>query len=320
MKNQIGTIGLLSLIGLSAAAQSWSGERHEDPSLCSAEHRQLNGGRCITAGAGAAVATGSGIYSARSYSNAREIERQGTIAAFSTRRPEDQTDARQIRRTTQTFTDGDRITMQYQLNEAENRAYHIDLMESNASSARSSALMYRTMAAQARTGRYETRTEFETEYYTDHEGKLQSRQVSKQVQVWVPPDYARALVLDTLAADQDRLAADYAGKASAARHGGPVPTYTLDKVFDAETGTARTTGDFVDSHIAGGGKILKIDRLPVEKFRAFRAAVRGGRAGIVGVALGAGVAVEEAVSGLIAEKITGNADRYSPTMRRPGQR
>lgn len=100
--------------------------------------------QCVTVGAAAGAATASGIYSAVKYGKANSIVDKNTIVAFSEK--EGSVSAYDINRTNSSFTNGDRITIDYQLNAADNRAYHIDAMESSASSARASGAFHATMA------------------------------------------------------------------------------------------------------------------------------------------------------------------------------
>jgi hypothetical protein len=87
----------------------------------------------------------------------------------------------------------------------------------------------------------------------------------------------------------------------------------LLKKIDVETNTARVSSEYVKEKIARGGLILSIDRLPFDKFKAFKSLVNLGRAGIAGAVVGAGFAVEEAISGYATDKLN-NKDSYAPSM------
>jgi hypothetical protein len=89
--------------------------------------------------------------------------------------------------------------------------------------------------------------------------------------------------------------------------------YTFEEVIKEKTGTAGLATDFIKQKLTAGGKILTIDRLPVEKFALVRSAVNKGRAGVAGVVLGAGLAAEEAIGGAVARKIQGRS-QYSPAV------
>lgn len=182
-------------------------------------------------------------------------------------------------------TEGDRITIIYNLSEAENRQHHISIMESNASSARTTAALYASQALSAT----------KTEYTYDSEGKMTG---SHQV-----PDYAARASYALMSANALSEANDYDNKARDARAGGPVPTYDLDKVVDSKTGTSNQSKSFVQERIQRGGKILTVDRLPVEKFTAMKGILLKARGGIFGAVVGAGAAVEEIVAGKAAQKI-----------------
>ena len=82
----------------------------------------------------------------------------------------------------------------------------------------------------------------------------------------------------------------------------PVPIYDFDKVIDASEGTAKLSADFVKGHTEGGGKILKIARLPVEHFNAFKATVWKGRGGAAAAVTMLGLGAIEAKEGYAAEE------------------
>jgi phosphopantetheine adenylyltransferase len=262
---------------------------------CSRYNMTWNGTKCITVGAGLVSATASGIYSAKKYSRANSIEKEFSLRAYehSTAYPGD--DLSSVNRSSSSFTDGDRITITYNLSEAENRQYHIELMEQRASTSRSLAISYGAQALSA------TKTEFDTTYNSDGTSSTTSRTV---------PDYAARATYAAMALREEANSREYTRKAQDARSGGQVPTYDLEKIVDSDKGTARQASDFNKERLDRGGKILKIDRLPVEKFRMFKSAVNRARGGLVGVAVGAGLAVEEAIEGAAAKRI--DQSEYSP--------
>jgi phosphopantetheine adenylyltransferase len=262
---------------------------------CSRYHMTWNGTKCITVGAGLGSATVSGIYSAKKYSRANSIEKEFTLRAYEHSAAYPGDDLSSVNRSSSSFTDGDRITITYNLSEIENRQYHIDLMEQRASTSRSLAISY---GAQALTA---TKTEYDTVYNSDGSTTSKSRTV---------PDYAARASYAAMALREEANAREYIQKAHDARNGGPVPTYDLEKVVDSDKGTARQASDFNKERLDRGGKILKIDRLPVEKFRMFKSAVNKARGGLVGVAVGAGLAAEEAIEGAAARRI--DQSEYSP--------
>jgi hypothetical protein len=264
---------------------------------CSQGSETWDKSRCATTGAGLAVGVAAGIYAMKKYSAANSIEKEYTVRVFS----ETQfsaSDANAIARTTQTFTNGDRITIAHQLSESANRQYHIHLMEERAANARSSAAFH---GAQALTA---------------------TRQVAEQTQnldgttsttYHTEPDYTARAMHAQIATSALAEASNYQRQADLARRGEPVPMYTFEEVIKEKTGTAGLATDFIKQKLTAGGKILTIDRLPVEKFALVRSAVNKGRAGVAGVVLGAGLAAEEAIDGAVARKIQGRS-QYSPAV------
>jgi hypothetical protein len=257
-------------------------------SVCSDE----NSTKCATVGTGAGVSAASGIYAAKKYSEANSIEKQYTQRVYSAKSDKN---FKQPIASTSSFTNGDKITIAYSLSEAENREYHIKLMLSNASSARSQAATYGALALSATTQVPETTT--------DSNGNVTTTYRTE-------PDYAARATYAALATNSLAEAADYESKANDARRGGPVPTYELNKVVDSKSETVRISSEFMQERIDRGGTILHVDRLPVERFNMVKSVIGHARGGVVGAAVGVGFAAEEAISGQAAKKITGSG--YAP--------
>lgn len=280
---------LVSFLSTSAMADDY----------CSNRNMTWNGTKCVTVGAGVSTAVTSGIYSAKKYSRADSIEKEFTLRVFEDSSSHPGNDISSANRSSANFRNGDKITIFYNLSEAENRQYHIELMEQNAATSRSLAITY---GAQALTA---TRTEYDTIRNSDGSTTTVSRTV---------PDYGARASYAALALREESNARDYLRKADEARSGGVVPTYDLEKVIDSERGTAQLASDFNKERIDRGGKILKIDRLPADKFRLVKSSISRARAGLGGVAVGTGLAIEEAIEGAAAKRIDESSD-YSPKMR-----
>ncbi|HEX4925362.1 MAG TPA: hypothetical protein VFV50_14805, partial [Bdellovibrionales bacterium] len=260
---------------------------------CNGPYSRLSSDQCKTVGAGAAVSTGSGIYSMKKYSQANSIEQQYTVRLYTM--TADDRIGPPIAAAASSIADGDKVTIGYQLNEAENRAYHIDLMEQKASSARSSASYHQVQAM----------TAMKTDYNDKGEVVGQS------------PDWSARAMHAASAASEEAAARKYDSLAQAARNGGKVPIYDFDEVIESTRGNASETASFVNKHIATGGKITAIAKLPAEKFALVKSAIKRGRAGLAGVAAGAAVAVEEVVEGAVARKI--ERRRYAPAIETYGR-
>jgi hypothetical protein len=244
-----------------------------------AENICSNNDKCKTAGIGVGVATGSGIYSAMKYSKSDSIEKQFTVKLFS--HGEDQM---RMEVAVRRMADGDKITILHQLSEADNRQYHIDLMESEASSARSRAATYGALALTATKTVTEPGPNNTTIFRTE-------------------PDYAARTSYALMATHALAEASDYSAKANDARHGGHVPTYTLEHVVGEKAGTQSLAGSFIEEKVARGGKIMTVSLLPRDKFILVKSAINKGRIGLAGVALGVAFAAEEMMNGYVADKI-----------------
>jgi hypothetical protein len=275
--------------------------------ICSGEYGRWDGSRCVTTGVSATAAVTGGIYAAKKYSEANSIEKQHTKRIFDASNPEMAKDKTLVSRATGAIHEGERVTFTYELNEAENRAHHIGKMEAQAASSRTMATSYAIQATTA------TKTVWETvSAGTDAQGNQLTTQNSYQV-----PDYAARATYTALAVTENAEARKYELRASEARQGGAVPTYSFSKVIDGPPGTTRVSTEFAEGHLRGGGKVISIDRLAADKLLLVRNSVRFARAGVAGAAIGAGVLVEEVIAGKIANKIERrDEERFLPPERR----
>ncbi|MNL17072.1 hypothetical protein D3C87_1381450 [compost metagenome] len=234
--------------------------------------REENVERTVKAGAGVATAVGSGIYAAKKFVEASKIKSVGTENLYSHSLSNSPVSQSKVQKALQNLTNGDRITIRYNLSLNENREYHINRMEELASSERSSATSHGIQAATA------------TRQVTHGTGP-------NAITVTEPDISARALHAQ-LAVQAMLDAAEYDRKADDARRGGAVPIYEHEKVIDAKRGTSVNTSEFIAREMDRGGKILSVDRLPVEKVNLARSAMRRGAGGVVGVAVGVGYAAK----------------------------
>ncbi len=241
---------------------------------------------CATVATGLASATGSGIYSAKKYSEAKLYEEKHTKLVFDDAGKRAVMNSMDGQRLVNQMTDGGKIVFIYELNEIQNREYHINLMESNADSARSSASHARMMSLTAM--------------------KTVTTSNGKTTTTTVVPDYAARAMYAMQAASYDQQAIDYDRKAEAARRGGAVPMYSHEKIIDADSGTKNLAQDFIDERAKNTSKITKITRLPVNHFKALKGIINKGRAGLVGLGAGLLFAGEEFMSGVVAEELEEN--------------
>jgi hypothetical protein len=238
--------------------------------------------QCTTIAAGAGAATASGIYAAKKYSTGHSIEERYTEKLFNISNGSGE-NARLVEKSMNGLTNGDRVTITYNLSEADNREYHIDLMREKASSSRTAAATYGALAL----------TATKTVSTTDSSGKTSYR---------TEPDYVARTSYALMATNSLADAANFDRKAMDARHGGPVPMYDIDKIVKVKSGTLQVATQFTTEKITNGGKILKVDRLPVEHFNSMKSAIWKARGGVVGAAVGVGFVAEEAVSGMAADQ------------------
>ena len=165
------------------------------------------------------------------------------------------------------------------LNEIENREFHIDKMVSEADSARSQATIYLAQSASA----------MKTE--TVGSGKNQT--------TIVVPDYAARAMYAAMSIEADSRASEYDQKAEDARRGGPVPTYTHDKIIDDDTHTRQNVDQFISEREARESKITGVKRLPKNNFKRLKLMVNKARAGLAGMAVGLIFLGEEAFAGKV---------------------
>jgi len=267
--------------------------------ICSNQNEVWDGTRCATVAAGAVTAASSGIYSAKKYSEANSIVKMYTVRLFQHTESRSGENIHNVSQVTSNMNNGDRITITYNLSESENREHHIDLMKQNANSARTLAATY---GAQALTA---TKSE---QYQIGIDAQGRPTYATHQVADTQMRAYYGAQALLKLSE-----ASSYDAKAAEARAGGPVPTYEFVKVVDSKIETSRLSSEVIQEKISRGGRVLSVDRLPVERFNMVKSVVGLGRAGLIGVAVGAAFATEEAISGMAAKKLN-KRDGYSPSM------
>ena len=277
----------LALSNLLVHTSAWAEQKPCDPENYSnyykyeSDPRNWSNVRCTMVGTGVAVSAGSGIYAAKKYSQANSIEKEFTQRLFVQNQMNSGTNSQEVRRRFSAITDGDRITIGYNLSESENRNHHINLMESNATAARAAAAAATVTAVSAMKPSYNA------------QGKPNG----------LVPDHAARAVAAALAASKFIEAGKWDQEAANARAGGPVPTYRFDQVIDEKAQTVRLATDFTEERLARGGTILDVDRLPVEHFNTFKALRIRAAGGLAGVAVGVGLGIEEAVEGYVARKI-----------------
>lgn len=280
MRKTLLTIGMTTLLtSASVFAANCSSDRN-------AYSSGLSPHECATVATGIAGATASGIYSARKYSQAKVFEASNTQSLFSSTGEAAVMDVNRGQTYVGQITDGDKVSFTYELSETQNRQHHINLMESNADSARSSAAHHRYMAISAT--------------------KTVTEKVGDSTVTTVEADHSARMMHASMALSKDQAAIDYDRKAMDARNGGQVPTYTLDKVVNAETGTKNLSQDFINERNANQSKIKSIKRLPALQFAGLKKMVLKARGGLVGVGVGLVFAGEEMISGAVAAELEEN--------------
>ncbi len=268
---------LLSAVGASSALADTCEptDRYYDRSMTPHE--------CATVATGLVTSAGSGIYSAKKYKEASLYEEKHTKLVFDDAGKRAVMDSLDGQRLVSQMTDGGKIVFTYELSDIQNREYHINLMESNAASARSSAATSRILAVTAT--------------------KTVTRKIGNSTTVSVEPDYAMRAFHAARAIQLDQEAIEYDRKAADARAGGRVPMYSHEKVIDADSGTKNLAQDFIDERAHNESKITRLTRLPANHFKALKGIVRRARGGLVGVGAGLLLAGEEFISGSIAEEL-----------------
>lgn len=197
--------------------------------------------------------------------------------------------------------DGDKVTVVYNLGDAENRAHHISTMEESAHYERSKAKHYRKLADQALNPK---------SVYEDVmvDGKIQKVLVSPA------PDTKVHKENIALAREAEKSAKNFAKKAKEARAGKLVPVYDLVEVLGAADQSPQEAQKFLSRAVNEGLKIKKVTRLPALHFAQLKRTLISARAGVAGAAVTAGVALKEiAVDGL-ADKIE-NSETVNATYR-----
>lgn len=284
---------LANLVGLHARAEDNIVTQTYNEVCPDNSTKALNKESCVTIGASTTASAGSAMYAARKFGYADGIEAKHTkvLASFSESVSFEDSRVNTIPHSVQ---DHDRVTVNYHLSEERNRAYHVDLLERNASSADSSASMYRASAIAAAMPRVET--------YTDANGRVQTRTV--------PPNLGLMLHYNNMADQEIRKAAQLRADAHAARNGASVPLHQFEKVIENSEGNRAAVLAFFEEEGRLGSSLFKIRYLP----GVFAKAVGGARI-LGGVAVGAavisaGVAIEEGMAGKIAEEMRANQDKY----------
>jgi hypothetical protein len=267
-----------------ANAQEWSDDVHS----C------IDGNKtaCKASAVAAAASAGGGIYSLLKYRQIKLFDKANEKVLVDFTSHPQAIPADRVSMQLQPVHDGDRVQIHYRLSEAENRTYHINLMESNASSADSSSVSYRTMAMQA----MQTTTHQDPIY--DSDGKITGYNTRIE-----GPNYALAASYNSQADQAIREAADYRAKATQARNGGAVPWYPFEETVSSKAGTQAEAASFINSNRTKGGTILNIEDLSAEQFRQEKSMVWKARGGLGVVAVGAAIAVEEALLGKVTQTL-----------------
>jgi hypothetical protein len=255
---------------------------------------------CLTTAGAATGATAVTIHTVRRYREARNFDQAHTRSLLQSA---DGSSADQVRTSSlvREVADGDRVKVKWRLSDSANRQHHIELMDSNARSADSSAAMYRMAAANALIPRQVTYTQA----YTYHGGKTQIH--SHTVPEIDPAGYARN---SALAAQSEREAADYRIRADDARRGGPVPIYRFDETIGDAQGNRARAEALLNEKLREGGRVYSVTRLPAEQFQQLRRMrnfgklrrmVRSARMGVLATAGLGALAVEEALLGTVGQ-------------------
>ena len=267
-----------------------------EPARCSEEH-EWNGVRCVTIGAGAAAATASGIYSARKYSKSNSIVVNHSQILFQHDGSQSGTRVGNIEGKMSGIANGDAVIVTYNVSDKENREYHISKLREKADAAKAEATNYKIRANTA------------THQVQQHIGYDVNGNPLYTYRT--EPDYSSKRWNLTLEAESLREAAKYDAQIDAIRHGAPVPVYEMEHLIESNSGNKELALQFVREQIGRGSKILMVDRLPAEFVKKSDSLARMGRAGLVGAVVGAGFALEEAIAGKAAKKISNGSSESS---------
>ena len=283
-----------------ALTATFSSAAHAEPARCSPEH-EWNGVRCVTIGAGAAAATASGIYSLKKYSQADSIIANHTQILFQHNDFKSGTSIGNIEGKMSSISDGDDVVITYNLSEKENRERYLLKLREKVNDAKAEARNYRIMADTA------------THQVKQHIGY--DANGNPLYTYRIEPDYSSKRWNLTQEAESLREAAKHEAKIEAIKNGAPVPMTNWEHSIKdiAGTGTKDLALQFVREKIERGGKILVVNRLPVQFVEKSLSLWAAGGAGLLGAVVGAGFAIEEAISGKAARKISNGSSESSET-------
>ena len=284
-------LGLIAISSFNVQADICTGDKIISPYMSiyyEDSERALTPEQCATVATGSSIAIASGINLAKIYrqaKKAKELEEKYTKTLFS--QEPGMLSSEKGQKIIQEVVDGDKVTISYQLSEARNRLYHIELMESKEVAARKQAEIYRKDASSL------LKMNANREAVPDEEGRKR---------------YA------LLAMEEEEKANNYKKEATAAKgsSSAKIPTYTVSKVIDDIDGTYNQTQDFIDESIRQNNKITSIKRLPVKKHNFIKSISNFGLLeqkkfiSALGIVAGAGFTMEEILSGEIAEVIDNN--------------
>ena len=283
-----------------ALTATFSSAAHAEPARCSPEH-EWNGVRCVTIGAGAAAATASGIYSLKKYSQADSIIANHTQILFQHNDFKSGTSIGNIEGKMSSISDGDDVVITYNLSEKENRERYLLKLREKINAARAEAKTYRIKAETAN---------YDVDIHVGYDMRGQPIHNTGTV-----PDYDEKRKYLIWEAESMRRVADYEAKIEAIKNGAPVPMTNWEHSIKdiAGTGTKDLALQFVREKIERGGKILVVNRLPVQFVEKSLLLWGAGGAGLLGAVVGAGFAIEEAISGKAARKISNGSSESSET-------
>jgi|GEM_PF-5807393 len=250
---------------------------------------------CAIVPATAAAAVYSGIYSLKNSTQAAEIEKKNTIRVYDsqTHRPFSATDNAYE---TKPYQDGDRVTINFRLSEVANRNHHLELLESRAQSADSSAVYYRTQAnlALIPTTVQETYTE------TNSNGQLET----KTRTVTNGPDYLSNMRYNALADSEEDSARRLRSEAADVNAGRKsAPWYDFSKVVEEKSGMSESVNKAVTKITADGGTVRSMTHIKqkylIEIYKLGGKAFRG----LIGVFAGLAFIIEEVAQGAVSTNL-----------------